>query len=212
MCPDRTFSARGSTRNHCASAMATPSDPTVRDQFLRGDPAGPGQVRSWIQGIVRFGAWGFPDPEGVVQEILLKLVEIGRADRFRGISDFQRFVRAVARNTCIDLYRRERLRRRYEREHAVDEPPISGDHPEKELMSVERLHVFRIVFRTLPEDCRRLFRWMYSERLSAAEMGGRLGITANNARVRMHRCLERARGLAREQMSRRKNRLGPTEG
>ena len=53
---------------------------------------------------------------------------------------------------------------------------------------------------------------MYSERLSAAEMGGRLGITANNARVRMHRCLERARGLAREQMSRRKNRLGPAEG
>ena len=43
--------------------------------------------------------------------------------------------------------------------------------------------------------CRELWRLVYAEGLSAQDVGEKLGIKAGNVRVRVHRCLEKARAI-----------------
>ncbi len=171
------------------------TDSEILDGFAAGDGGAFRHVQGWVEGVVRVGRWNFEDPEGVVQEVLLKLLRIVRSGRYRGQSSFKTFAFSVARHTSIDIYRRQRLRTKIhapEQSEAPSPEPDAGERVEQR----ERLECLSYIFQRLPDDCRRLWSFVYGEGLSAAEVGRRLGITPGNVRVRTHRCLQKARDIA----------------
>ena len=168
----------------------------VCDGFLAGDPDAVRIVRGWVAAAVYRAGWNLSDPEAAVQEIQVRLIEAARDGRIRPGAGFHSLVRTVARHHCTDVFRRERLRGRTEEpDPASEERPSRGGDPYDKLERRERLDMLRFVFQALPAECRRLWRWVYADGLAAAEVAARLGISAVNARVRLHRCLEKARAI-----------------
>lgn len=160
-------------------------------------------MRGWVAVVVRGGSWRFSDPEGAVQDILLKLLRLVSAGKVREPGGFLKMVRTVAKYTCVDLYHADRTRASRETSATADEdeapfdPPSDDDGPDEGYDRRERYEFLLYVYQRLPAACRELWDLVYREGKSAAEVGERLGIRAGNVRVRVHRCLETARGLAR---------------
>ena len=46
-------------------------------------------VQGWIEGIIHLGRWQFHDPEGVAQEVMIKLLTIVRRGGYGGQSSFK---------------------------------------------------------------------------------------------------------------------------
>jgi len=167
--------------------------------FLSGRPEAVASVRGWVMQVVGHPAWRLGDAESVVQDVLLKLLDVTRSGNFRGASSFRTFAISVARHTCIDAYRRQRWRERFERQQAAGgDRSVSNDDPETRHQSRERLELLRYIFQKLPEECRRLWMWVYGQGLGARRVAELLGISETNVRVRTHRCLQRARDIARD--------------
>ena len=163
-----------------------------------GEPDATETVRGWIAKIVRYRNWRFPDPEGVEQDILLRVFELVQAGKFQGGSAFKTFVHSVTTHACIDTYRKEKRRGSREigkDEEGMDRLPGSAD-PEASAGERTRWMQLRYVYQKLPEDCRKLWALIYGEALPVAVVAERLKITVNNARVRAHRCLQKARAIA----------------
>ena len=155
-------------------------------------------VRGWVLAVVHGGNWRFADAEGVVQEVLLRLLQMVRAERVRDRGSFQKFAYSVAKHTCVRVYHRERRGgSREDPEQYVDRLRSDAD-PQQELESRERLDTMMYVFQRLPGACRELWGWVYGEQLPAAAVGEKLGISVNNVRVRVHRCLQKARAIREE--------------
>jgi len=173
-------------------------DDEILHRFLAGDSEAVCLIQGWVDGVVHLGRWRFEDPEAASQEIVMRLLTTVRAGRYQRRSSFKTFVFAVAKYTCVDLYRRERLRGRVEREGQVSPPARRETEPHRSLEETESLAVLKYVVQRLPEECRRLWHWVYGEGRSAAEIGSRLGTSAGTIRVRVHRCLAKARALAVE--------------
>jgi RNA polymerase sigma factor (sigma-70 family) len=153
-------------------------------------------VRTWVASLVYGAGWKLDDPEAAIQEVVLRVVRLSRADRIRRDTDFKAFVRTLARHTLADTYRRERLRDRIERSVPIpNERPAPGRDPEEQFVAQERLRMLRFIYQALPEECRRLWRWVYGEGLSVAQVAAHLGISETNVRVRVHRCLAGARTI-----------------
>ena len=174
------------------------SDDATLNGFLAGDDQAVFLVQGWVDGVVHLGRWRFEDPQAVSQEIVMRLVTTVRSGRYQRRSTFKTFVFAVAKYTCVDIYRRERLRSRVEME---GQPVAAGRSEREPQCSVEEREsraVLRYVVQRLPDECRRLWKWVYTEGLTAAEIGSRLGASAGTIRVRVHRCLEKARAYAAE--------------
>jgi len=176
-------------------------DDAILNGFLAGEDEAVHHVQGWVDGVVHLGRWRFEDPEAVAQEIVMRLLRVVRSGRYARRSSFKTFVFAVAKYTCVDLYRRERLRSRVESEAAphADAPVLRpAEHPHHALEEREDLDLLRYILQGLPDECRRLWAWVYGEGLSAAEVGSRLGASAGTVRVRVHRCLQRARDFAQQ--------------
>ena len=129
-------------------------DPDILSGFESEDDAAVRHVQGWVDGVVHLGRWRFEDPEGVAQEVLIKLLRIVRSGGFGGQSSFKTFVFSVARHTCIDIYRRQRLRTSV---HAPEEAAegVSRENPHGDLEQRERLELLSYVFQKLPDECRR---------------------------------------------------------
>ncbi len=180
-----------------ASGRGDP-DLEVLEGFLAGRPQAVARVRGWADAVARSRGWRFDDPEGVVQEILLKLVRVVRSGGFRKSSSFRTFVFSVAKHTCIDVYRAERWRSTFVEEGLEPEIPSGEESPEESARTSELRELLRYVFQRLSQECRQLWRWVYGEGLSAEEVSSRLDISVPNVRVRVHRCLEKARKTGRD--------------
>lgn len=170
------------------------------ERFCAGHEGAVARVREWIGRVVRLPSWGFDEPDDLIQEVQLRLLRIARAGRYRGESTPKTFVMAVAKHACVDAFRRRRLRHRVHGARALDpvlaaETGALGPSP---ALAAERIEALRYVFQRLPEACRELWRMVYWQGLPAPEVGARLGVSAGTARVRLHRCLQRARALAAE--------------
>jgi len=174
------------------------NDNEIHRGFVDGSPQATHHVQGWIDGVVHLGRWNFEDAEGVVQEILIKLLRTVRADRWKRQSSFKTFVFAVSKHTCIDIYRSERLRSHLSHEA---EPGLSPSVPADQDVPLEdrqRLESIRFVLQQLPSECLRLWNWVYREGLAAGEVSRRMGISPGNVRVRVHRCLQKARSFAQD--------------
>jgi RNA polymerase sigma-70 factor (ECF subfamily) len=156
-------------------------------------------VRTWVRSVIRAGDWRFADPEAVAQDVLFQLVRTVRSGRVLDPGSFQKFVYTVAKNVCVDVYHRERGRRRTEGDGELAEEPVqdAAAGPHEDLERRERARLLRYVFQRLPAGCRDLLARIYGEGASAGEAAARLGIEVGAVRVRVHRCLKKAREIYR---------------
>lgn len=192
-------------RMSASNNPTAPGDVNADVDVARAFDAGHAQttrtVGTWIDRVVRQRSWRFQDPDNVVQEVTLRLLQLVRAGKFRGGSTFRTFVHSVATHVCIDVYRREkRLSARESAGDDVERTPGAGN-PESELAERERSRMLAYVYQRISEECRGLWRQVYFERRRAAEIASELGISENATRVRVHRCLQRARAIVHEMQS-----------
>jgi RNA polymerase sigma factor (sigma-70 family) len=167
----------------------------IRDGLLQGRPEAIEAVRRWVSGMVYGAGWRLDDPEAAIQDIALRVLHLGKSGRIRADANFKSFVLTVARHECTDIYRREKLRSSVETgaSELGGKPP--ADNPHDHYEKKERRELLKFIFQALPAECRRLWRWLYGDGLSASEVATRLSISVVNARVRVHRCLKKARGI-----------------
>ena len=167
-------------------------------RFRDGDDAATHQVRDWTAGVVRGGAWRFVDDEAVIQETLVTLVRLAQEDKISEPGGFQKFVYTVAKRTCVAQCYRDKRRREHEvAEESAPERAVPPDDTPDGRERRARIEALGFVLQQLSDDCRELWDRIYCRGQSSGEIAGELNITANNVRVRTHRCMEKARTLMR---------------
>ncbi len=158
-------------------------------------------VTGWVAAVVRGGRWGFSDPDGMIQEILMTLVTLVRRDKVQDPSAFMKFASTVAKRACVDAYYRQRRRDKHETtpDEGFDAPAPPGlDHPAAALDASARIRALCHLAQRMSDDCRRLWTLIYVEKLPSDTVAERLGLSAVNIRVRAHRCLEKAREIVKQ--------------
>ncbi len=174
-----------------------PFEDPVFSAFRGGDASALAEVRGWITQVVSHPAWRLADVESVVQDVLLKLLDIARSGAFQQRSSFRTFTISVARHTCIDAYRRQRWREQTEVRLAPTAAKVAAEgEPEAQHYAREQRDALCYIYQKLPEECRRLWLLIYGQGLAARQVAERLGISEENVRVRVHRCLQKARVIA----------------
>ena len=177
-------------------AYTTPEIREICAGFQRGDAAKVEIVRGWARGVVRSGNWRFDDPEAVEQDTLLRLYRLGSAGKIRDAGGFQKMVYTVARFVAVDAYQRQkRLSRRESASEDTERHAGSVDDAEARALRRERIDALVYIFQRLPAACREIWRRLYSEGRPSDEIAEALGISVNNLRVRVHRCLKKAQEL-----------------
>jgi RNA polymerase sigma factor (sigma-70 family) len=171
----------------------------IYEDFRRGERRAVDDVGAWIGAIVHRGNWRFADAEGVAQEILVRLFETVRAGKVQDPESFKKFTFSVAKHLCTRTYYRERRRPDRTGADVEDESVTVADDtsPQGDLLEKEKLDATLYAFQRLSSSCRKLWALLYGDGLSAPEAADRLGLTANNVRVKAHRCLARAKELTR---------------
>jgi len=156
--------------------------------FLQGEGAAVHRIAGWAREIARHRAWGDLEAEDLVQESLLALMRNLQTHRFAP-GNLRAYVRRITKNRCISAYRRRRTAGR----DVPTEEPLADARPGAGGAGTEVRAMLARVLATLDEACRRLLILAYLHGLARAEIALRLGISEGAARVRLHRCLERAR-------------------
>lgn len=167
--------------------------------FLSDDDHAVAEVTGWIRAVAEHRAWGFDSGEDLVQEALLAVLRNLRAGRYRE-GNLKHYVRRIAKNICVSSYRRARLRRAQtsleQSETAKAVVPDRARGPSVDERVIDRMAAAAILA-SLEDRCRRLIQLAFYERLPRREIADRLGISETAAKVRLFRCMERARQLAR---------------
>lgn len=175
------------------------SDEHVRDAregFLAEDPESISVVASWVRKVLR-SQWSLADAEALEQEVVLELITMGRDGRIRSDTDFRAFVGRVARVRAIDAYRSQKLRKHAPLSEIQDLRDDDSEPSPSVVHRRERAELARYIFQTLTPACRQLLRWLLAEERSHAWIAGQLDINEGAARVRAHRCIDRARKISK---------------
>jgi len=177
-------------------AHTEPHPDDVREGLLRGRAQALETLRGWVEGLLYGGGWRLSDPKSAVQDVVVKLLALAREGRIQQGTDFKSFVMKVARHAYTDIYRRERIRLSVEGGHAeAADEPAGESSPEDHLALAEDRRLLVYIVQGIGEGCRTLWRWIYTEGLSHDDVADRLEITPGNLRIRIHRCLKKARAL-----------------
>ena len=175
-------------------ASSVGSGESVVADFLDNRPEAIATVTAWIRDVVRHRAWGFESPEDLVQGTLLALVRNFRSGRYAG-GDLRAYVRRVAKNRCVSCYRKRRVRGHEVPWNEADGGrELAAPDRQPECDAGRRIRLERALA-SLGDDCRRLIGRAYGEGWSRSEIADDLGISEGAARVRLFRCLERAREI-----------------
>ncbi len=161
------------------------ADLLIKD-FLNGGTEATRVFTGWARGIASHRDWGFETIDDIVQSTLLAVVQNLRAGKYAS-GDLRAYVRRIAKNICISNYRKARTR-------GVSIPLGGTEQPQaKEPRWHSRLDK---VLELLEAPCKEIMLLAYLEGYSRAEIGGKLGISAEAARVRLSRCIQKARVFA----------------
>lgn len=121
------------------------------------------------------------------QEVMGRIVESLRRERFDPSRDLRTYVQAVARYTALTaLTERHRL-------HAMlplDEAKAGASGGAEERAA--RRQLARRVLDAASEDCHRLLRAYFFEQRGYAEIAGSLGVPVGTVKSRLARCLQSA--------------------
>jgi RNA polymerase sigma-70 factor (ECF subfamily) len=173
---------------------ASEDDRALIRRLLAGETKALATLDAWIQVVLRSEFHGLqPEWEDLHQEIRLRVFRNLGTNRFRGTSELRTYVHRIARNTCIDAWRRISLRR--DAAGAADPPAeIPGADAAEHLISRDLLR--KILLGSTPEE-RHLLELVHSEHLSYAEIARRLGVAEGTIKARVSRCRHRLLVLRR---------------
>jgi RNA polymerase sigma-70 factor (ECF subfamily) len=161
---------------------------TIRD-FLANGPEAIARLAGWARSVARHRAWGCEAPEDVVQATLMALVTNFREGRFAG-GNLEAYVRRIAKNHCLDCYRRDRVRQAHLTDLRRQDPPrLVGSLGLDPGLRVDLHRVFDL----MEAACRELVLLAYFLGYSRKEIAELQRISETLVKVRLHRCLERVR-------------------
>lgn len=168
------------------------TDRRLVEDLLAGDLSAWHGIDQWVvRAAAPFRARLGADWADVLQEIRVELLRLLKAGKFRGDSTLRTYLWRVASNTCIDQLRRAARRNLVPLDAAPDPPAPAGEGPAARAARGETLRLTLAVLREVPEECRRLWRWIL-DGLSYQEMAAKLDVAEGTLRVRVHRCRKRA--------------------
>ena len=165
------------------------SEHSVARRLLENDPEALGMVMRWISTALaspRFWLIRREWPD-LIQEVLARVVESLRRERFDDSRDLRVYVQGIARFACLQA-----LGKQLEsatRRNPAEVAEVGSPDPVKQLID------FQLVRRALDlasEDCRELFRLYYFDAQSHEEIAVRLAIPVGTVKSRLFRCLESA--------------------
>lgn len=149
------------------------------------------QVDGWINQVTRLSVWHFvEDTEDVNSIVHLKLFASLKSSRFRGESTFRTYVQRIARYTCIDQVRSQRVQREADPE---DLPaPAESEPPDIIHERSVEYQIFVKIFRSIGPECQRLWRMVFSESLNYKEIGEKFGLPEGTVKRKVHECKKMA--------------------
>ncbi len=124
------------------------------------------------------------DALDMAQEVYVKLYK--NVYKFEGKSKFSTWVYSVARNTCIDEYKRIKRNRNY---FETDEKELSAETegPEDIILKKELSDFVRIMLSELPPIYNKILSLRYIETLSYREIAERLECSEGTVKSRLFR-------------------------
>ena len=169
-------------------------DDSLEGRFLAGDPETVGKIIRWIAVVIassRFwrlrGEW-----LDMHQEVMGRLVESLRRQRFDASQDFRTYVQGVARYTAMEALRPKL--RLISTDDAGDS--AAADSPEVDEDVISR-QMARQVLDHASEGCRQLFRAYYYEQRNYEEIAAAQGLPVGTVKSRLARCLDSAHRMLR---------------
>jgi RNA polymerase sigma-70 factor (ECF subfamily) len=147
-------------------------------------------MAGWARSVAVHGAWGFETPDDVVQSTLLALVQNFRDGRFKG-GNLRAYVQRITMNMCISNYRRARARG----EHVPLEDTTPAPASRASGEDTERRVMLNRILDRLGKNCRQIVIMAYVQGYNRKEVGERLGISEQAARVKLFRCIHKARDI-----------------
>jgi RNA polymerase sigma-70 factor (ECF subfamily) len=159
-------------------------------EFIAGQVETIATVAGWARSVIAHRIWEFQTPEDIVQATLLALLQNLRDGRFQG-GDLRAYVRRIAKNICITHYRR--MRTRGDHISFEETGPAAGSGQDGD--ALERHALLDRILERLQASCRQIVMFAYVQGYSRKEIAECLGISEEAARVRLCRCLKRARAL-----------------
>src|SRR5262245_25755796 len=137
-----------------------------------------------------------------MQDVLARVVESLRQERFAVSRDLRVYVQGIARFASLQA-----LDRRARQASLDPVPPEDGGDGSPEARAIERL-LARSVLDAASEDCRELFRMYFFEARGHQEIADRLGIPIGTVKSRLFRCLECAHEMIVPRAPRVRHRVG----
>lgn len=159
----------------------------LAEKFVAGDHKSYELIERWIRQVTSLSIWHFTeDIEDISSVVQLKLFTNLKARKFRGESTFRTYVQRIARYTCIDQVRSQRVLRSLDEEEFP--LPSGADDPETAHLKEEERRIFVKIFRAISPDCQKLWRMIFSESLNYKEIGDYLGIPEGSVKRKVHEC------------------------
>ncbi len=145
-------------------------------------------IMNWIRPIAENRAWGFDSAEDIIQETLLVIIRNFRTGGYQQ-GNLRHYVRRITKNICISSYRKAKVRSGQVPLDETQPLPSSGDTGKQ----LENRAMMSRILESLSDECRRLIFAAYFEGRSRSEIAHTLGISEGAMKVRLSRCLARAR-------------------
>jgi len=166
------------------------SDQRVVDQvaaFLAGDVRTHESIRRAVGVVVRASRFsGRGVAEDLIQETMARVFVNLSAGAFRGDASLATYAQRVARYVCLEQIRKRRFAAEVDPAGLVSADP--SPEPEAGMLRAEEHRRNLALLATLSPACRELFRLVFVEGLSYAQVAERLGVSETAVKLRVHRC------------------------
>ncbi|MGB2804434.1 MAG: RNA polymerase sigma factor [Candidatus Zixiibacteriota bacterium] len=164
--------------------------------FLAGRKEEYQTISKWISRVVQLSSWGLNKySDDITQDVLLKLYNSLKENKFRFASSLKTYVYRIAKFTCIDYLRKYSSREQKE----IELIEIRGDNdPEEEMQKKEERKILWRIYRLISVECRELWKMIFWEDLSYLQIAQKLSIKEGTVKSRFARCKEKAVGLRKK--------------
>ena len=138
-------------------------------------------VKLYYPEILRYCLWHAPDrmaAEDAAQDTFLKAVRL--LDRYEHKGKFKPFLYQIAKNTCIDLWRKKK----------ADPLPEELEYTEREFVRAEEDADFCLLVGGLPENQKEIVLLRFAQELTLREIGAVLDLPLRTVQSRLRRALK----------------------
>jgi len=173
---------------------------SVEGGFLAGRAEAVGKVSRWISVVLASPRYWRLRGEwlDLHQEIMGRVVESLRRERFDAAQDFRTYVQGVARFTALASLS---PRHRFGGSEELDEEDLAVE-PETEEGAISR-QLARLVLEEASEGCQNLLRAYFFEERNYAEISEFMSVPIGTVKSRLARCLDGAHRVLRGSRSKR---------